>query len=132
PDESQKKEIIKNHPKPLVNLKWQGQVLYISSNGDFLPQAIADHYKRLSTDIQDPKGTNNQWIAYNKDIEEWLLRSHKVSPILIAIKFVDEEYSTIYDNWHEWSIENIENYLSDVLKMAGDKRDALIYTTCFM
>jgi tetratricopeptide (TPR) repeat protein len=99
-------------PEPLtatakVGKRW----ISLDHDCDSLQWVVAAVYPNPGPRADHGEATEQQWQAFNDDIDATLQRIHKRWPIGAVIRPIDDEYGTKTSPWHEQSMADFPDYL---------------------
>jgi hypothetical protein len=90
-------------PSPLAGFfKWTKDTVLFGNDDDSLSWVVRATYG--SEDGRGGEARDAEWEAFNAELHAWAKRVHCEHPILFVFQPIDEEYSTVTDAWHEWSL----------------------------
>ncbi|HYV33987.1 MAG TPA: hypothetical protein VE973_04030 [Candidatus Limnocylindria bacterium] len=131
PSKELQEKLLKNRPQPFDTSKWTDSCLEVSHDSDSLSWVVAA-YESSSTEPSGEEANSSQWKAFNNEMDEWLLACHKLCPIFVVIKPVDDEYWTEFNKWHEWSMEKIPEYLPQLSEGLNKKLEYFLSNLGFL
>jgi hypothetical protein len=82
--------------------------MVVSHDGDSLAWAVRGEFESVDPHNYGELASDVQWGAFAAATEAWLLGMHARAPIACVIRAIDQEYGTITNAWHEWSLPRVK------------------------
>ncbi len=121
----ERQRVVRTCPKPVAGLfAWGDRFLYFGSHGDSYDVDILDTYGppvALYDDEDSYAALSDAVLKFNEDLRRWAQEVHAMVPLAFFVG----PHGAAKDDWGQWSEEQLDAALDQVVVYAGERPEIL-------